>query len=432
MRTPSAWHRPATSTPLVEARAAVRSAVAALAAGEPIVVLDDADREGEGDLVIAARHATPEAMAFLLRHTCGIVCCALAPDRADALELPLMVEQGEDRHGTAFTVTVDLAEGTHTGISAADRAATLRALAAADTQPDDLNRPGHIFPLRARRGGVLERRGHTEASVDLVTMAGLEPAAVICELVNDDGSVSTLDQARAFAEAHDLATVTVDELVDVRHLAAVGEAAPVAALPTRHGTFELRVIPVDGVDQIVATIGEVRGADSLLARVHSESFTGDVLGSHRCDCGDQLDASMHAIAEAGRGAIVYVRGHEGRGIGLAEKLRAYALQDRGLDTIDANLALGQPIDGRDYAAPAAVFAALGVHSVELLTNNPHKVEGLRHHGVDVVGRRPVVAPPRVENLGYLETKRQVMGHLLPAPPLEPDVEEALVVAVDHG
>ncbi len=437
MRTPSAWHRPATSTPLVEARAAVRRAVDALAAGAPIVVLDDADREGEGDLVLAARHATPESMAFLLRHTCGIVCCALSEERADALDLPLMVDQGEDRHGTAFTVTVDLAEGTHTGISAADRAATLRALADGATRPDDLNRPGHIFPLRARPGGVLERRGHTEASVDLVTMAGLESAAVICELVNDDGSVSTLAQARAFAEAHGLAAVTVDELVDVRHLAAVGEVAPVAALPTRHGTFDLRVVPVDGVDQVVATLGEVRGAEDLLTRVHSECFTGDVLGSHRCDCGDQLDASMRMVADVGRGAIVYVRGHEGRGIGLAEKLRAYALQDRGLDTIDANLALGQPIDGRDYAAPAAVLAALGVRSVELLTNNPHKVEGLRRHGVEVVGRRPVVAVPRVENLTYLETKRRVMGHLLPTPLDESDaqssgIDEALVVAVDHG
>jgi 3,4-dihydroxy 2-butanone 4-phosphate synthase / GTP cyclohydrolase II len=395
-----------------EAFAAVRRAVARLERGEPVVVLDDADREGEGDLVMPAASADPATIAFVLRHTSGILCCAVSDEVADRLALPLMVANNEDRHGTAFTVTVDAADGITTGISAADRAATLRVLADPLAIPSDLVRPGHVFPLRARPGGVLERRGHTESAVDLVTMAGHDPAAMICELVNDDGSVATLAQAQAFADDHDLAAVTVEQLVHVRRSASLDLHQPEAALPTPVGEFVLQVHDVDGTDHVALVFGEVAGADDVLVRVHSECFTGDVLGSRRCDCGEQLEVSMQRIAEEGRGVVVYVRGHEGRGIGLREKVRAYALQDRGLDTVEANLALGHPVDARDYAAPAAVLERLGVQSVRLLTNSPSKADGLQVHGVEVMDLVPVAPAPHAGNIAYLRTKRAQLGHRL--------------------
>ena len=376
------------------------------------MVLDDADREGEGDLIMPAASADPTTIAFVLRHTSGILCCAVTDEVADSLHLPLMVDSNEDRHGTAFTVTVDATCGVTTGISAADRAATLRVIADPLAAPADLARPGHVFPLRARPGGVMERRGHTEAAVDLVTMAGHDPAAMICELVNDDGTVATLAHAQAFAQEHDLAAVTVEQLVHVRSSASRDVSQPEAAMPTPVGDFLLQVHEVDGIDHVALVLGEVAGATDVMVRVHSECFTGDVLGSRRCDCGEQLEVSMQRIAEVGRGVVVYVRGHEGRGIGLREKVRAYALQDRGLDTVEANLALGHPVDARDYAAPAAVLDRLGVESVLLLTNNPAKVEGLEVRGVQVTGVVSVALAPHADNVAYLRTKRAKLGHRL--------------------
>lgn len=386
-----------------------------LAAGRMVVVCDDADRENEGDLVIAAQYATPKAVGFIVRHTSGILCAPMTADRADALDLPLMVDDNRDLHETAFTVSVD-AVGTGTGISAEDRSETTRALAATDTPPEVLRRPGHVFPLRAREGGVLKRAGHTEAAVDLMRIAGLEPVALISELVDDDGSVLKPDGVRRFAEEHGLTVLNVADLIQYRRRReGLVERAGEAALPTQWGTFRAvsyRSV-LDGIEHLALSMGDVAFAsdpEPVLVRVHSECLTGDLFGSKRCDCGPQLQTALARIAEEGRGCLVYLRGHEGRGIGLAHKLRAYSLQDRGADTLEANVALGLPVDSREYGVGAQILTDIGVRSLRLMTNNPAKYGGLEGYDLEVVERVALVAGVSEQNLSYLRTKRDRLGH----------------------
>jgi 3,4-dihydroxy 2-butanone 4-phosphate synthase/GTP cyclohydrolase II len=396
--------------------ARVRRAIAAIAAGRLVLVVDDTDRENEGDLIQAADAVTPESVAFMLRHTSGVVCVSLQPDRCDQLRLSPMVPDNAEPMGTAFTVTVDLRDGITTGISAYDRAATIRALADPTCGADDFSRPGHVFPLRARKHGVLQRRGHTEAAVDLARLAGRYPAGVICEVVDDD----RLDMARRpalrrLAARYDLPYLSVGDIVDFRRATeGLVTRGATAGLPTRSGEFEVTAFTstVDGAEHLALTFGDVTGRD-VLVRLHSECLTGDALASARCDCGDQLHEAMARIAAEGRGVVVYLRGQEGRGIGLAAKIAAYELQDRGLDTVDANTALGHPVDARDYTVGAAVLRSLGVASVRLLTNNPDKVAALDAQGLDVI-RVPIGSPETRVNAGYLTTKRTRLGHLPPA------------------
>ena len=404
----------------------IERAVADLAAGRPVVVLDAADRENEGDLIMAAQFATTQTLGLFVRHGSGFVCAPMPDEVADRLGLPLMVARPQDSMGTAFTVTVDAAQGVTTGISAADRALTLRLLADSGTAPDQLVRPGHVLPLRANPGGVLVRPGHTEACVDLLHLSGLTPVGVIVELVEDDGEMKRADSCRAFADEHGLALITIEDLgAHLQARADLERSAPGTADVVRHSSSRL---PTDdgefvavgyrdprGVEHVALVLGDVSGVDvPVPVRVHSECLTGDVFGSQRCDCGPQLHAAMRRIQEAGRGVVVYLCGHEGRGIGLVAKLAAYALQEAGQDTVEANLSLGLPVDGRDYAVGAAILADLGVRQVTLLTNNPAKVDGLRGHGVNVVDREGVVVTPTMDNMTYLETKRRRMGHDLPA------------------
>ena len=403
------------------ATARVERAIQDVASGRAVVVVDDADRENEGDLILAASAATPELMGFLVRHTSGLVCVAVSGERLDALDLPLMVTENQDAYRTAYTVTVDAAHGVTTGISAADRARTARLLADPSTTPADLTRPGHVLPLRARPGGVLERRGHTESAVDLARLAGRGDAGVLAELVHDDGSMMRLPALRDFAARHDLTLISVDDLADYRRATETAvERVAVTTLPTRHG--ELTAVayrdPLSGDEHVALVAGPLEaldapGGDPVLARVHSECLTGDALGSQRCDCGPQLDESLRRVVAAGRGVVVYLRGHEGRGIGLAAKLAAYALQDAGLDTVDANLTQGLPADARDYTPAAHVLRDLGVGHVRLLTNNPAKQTGLEAGGVAVAERLPLAVPAGPRADGYLRTKRDRMGHDLP-------------------
>jgi 3,4-dihydroxy 2-butanone 4-phosphate synthase / GTP cyclohydrolase II len=395
----------------------VTDAIEAFARGEIVVVTDDDDRENEGDLIMAAEAATPEKIAFFLQHTSGVICAALTGERADALDLPLMVSDNQEAHGTAFTVTVDLAHGITTGISAADRAQTIRALADPTVGPARFVRPGHVFPLRSRPGGVLKRAGHTEAAVDLARLAGLRPAGVLCEVVTEDKTeMARGADLAALARRHDLPQTTVAELVRQRlRNERLVRGITSARIPTAHGEFTLHAWEsvIDGVEHLALVKGEVRGGDPVLVRVHSECLTGDVFGSHRCDCGAQLDDALGAIAAEGRGVVVYLRGHEGRGIGIAHKLHAYNLQDDGLDTVDANLRLGLPVDTREYGIGAQLLLDLGVERLRLMTNNPAKYEGLRGYGLEIVERVPV--PPRrtPENMRYLRAKRERLGHLFP-------------------
>jgi 3,4-dihydroxy 2-butanone 4-phosphate synthase/GTP cyclohydrolase II len=389
-----------------------------------VLVVDDEDRENEGDLIMAAEMATPEALAFAIRHTSGLICVAITEERAEELRLPLMVSYGDDPRGTAFTVSVDLKEGTSTGVSASDRALTSRALADPSTQPHQLCRPGHIFPLRARPGGVLERAGHTESAVDLCRLAGLAPVGVLAEIMNDDGTMARRPQLRRFASEHGLAMLTVADIVRyrARHEGEVRQEAA-GRIPTRHGEFtaiSFRSL-ASGIEHVALVLGDVDQAEApagsdaalpVLTRVHSECQTGDVFGSLRCDCGAQLEQAMAKISAAGRGVIVYLRDHEGRGVGLTHKLRAYALQDQGLDTVDANLIQGLPADCRDYSTAASILGALGVRGVTLMTNNPQKCRGLRDLGVWVSGREPLVVTPNADNVAYLAAKQSRMGHLL--------------------
>jgi 3,4-dihydroxy 2-butanone 4-phosphate synthase/GTP cyclohydrolase II len=396
----------------------VEEAVAALLAGRMIVVVDDADRENEGDLVLAAETVTERQMAFLVRHTTGIICVPMPSERIDELKLPQMVEDNTDSHGTAFTVSVDHID-VGTGVSARDRATTVRSLASPGTMPDALRRPGHIFPLRARAGGVLERRGHTEAAVDLLRMAGLSGVGVIGEIVADDGSMRRGGSLTEFAAEHDLPILHIADLVAYRSRQHEGvELVASSWMPTTAGTFRALAYRSrrDGTEHLALVAGDVAAAGrskaGALVRVHSECLTGDIIGSLRCDCGGQLQQAMHAVAEAGAGVIVYLRGHEGRGVGLAHKIRAYAFQEGGLDTVEANLVQGLPSDARSYDAAAAVLADLGVMRVRLITNNPVKPLELARLGVTVVTRVALPALPTPENVRYLRTKRDRMGHEL--------------------
>lgn len=386
----------------------LRDALDAVTHGEFVVVVDAADRENEADLVLAATHMTQAKMAFLLRHSSGIVCVPMSGERADALGLPLMVTDNTERHGTAFTVTVDAVHGTTTGVSAADRSVTARALADPDAVPGDFSRPGHVFPLRAHADGVLGRTGHTEAAVDLARMAGVEPVMVICELTTPDGAMFRGDDAAEFARRYDLPVVEIADIIAARR---AQREVPTVPLPTAYGDFTADLITTepDGTEHVVLSLGDLSGPEPVLVRVHSECATGDLFGSLRCDCGEQLRASLTTIAEAGRGVLLYERGHEGRGIGLAEKFRAYALQDRGADTVDANLRLGHPADARDFAPAARVLAGLGLRHVTLLTNNPDKVRALRAEGLRVTAR-PLRTVPAPQNVHYLHTKQERMGH----------------------
>jgi 3,4-dihydroxy 2-butanone 4-phosphate synthase/GTP cyclohydrolase II len=394
----------------------IERAIADIAAGRAVVVVDDEDRENEGDLIFAASKATPELMAFTIRHSSGVICVPMPADMLDRLEIPLMTPHNRDRMRTAYTISVDARDGVTTGISAADRAHTARVLADSATEPWEITRPGHVFPLRYREGGVLVRRGHTEAAVDLARMAGLTPAGVLVELVNDDGTMQRAPQLRAFADEHGLAMISIEELVRYRHRTEVlVERVAVTSLPTEHGDFTAfgYRIAYDDSEHVALVYGDVAGPEPVLTRVHSECLTGDVFGSHRCDCGPQLEEALARVVEEGRGVVVYLRGHEGRGIGLVAKLQAYALQDAGRDTVDANLDLGLPADARHYGAATQVLRDLGVQSVRLLTNNPDKTASLEEFGVHVVERVPIVTRPNDHNLAYLQTKRDRMGHQLP-------------------
>ncbi|HEY6594150.1 MAG TPA: bifunctional 3,4-dihydroxy-2-butanone-4-phosphate synthase/GTP cyclohydrolase II [Asanoa sp.] len=393
----------------------IDEAVAEIAAGRPVVVVDDADRENEGDLIFAAQLATPELLAFMVRHTSGYICAPLTEADADRLELPPMYHTNQDRRGTAYTVTVDAREGVTTGISAADRSHTIRLLSSTSTRAADLARPGHVVPLRAKAGGVLRRPGHTEAAVDLAVLAGLRPAGVLCELVNDDGTMKRLPDLERFCAEHGLVLVTIADLIAYRrHTEKQVERVAEARIPTAHGPF--RAVgyrsEYDGAEHVALVTGELGDGADVLVRVHSECLTGDVFGSLRCDCGPQLDAALARVAAEGRGVVLYMRGHEGRGIGLLHKLQAYQLQDQGRDTVDANLDLGLPADARDYGTGAQILYDLGVRSMRLLTNNPAKRAGLEGYGLTVSGREGLPVRPHPENVRYLRTKRDRMGHLL--------------------
>ncbi len=393
----------------------IRNAIDAIAAGKFVIVVDDEDRENEGDLIIAAETVTPDDMAFMVKHTSGVVCCPITNERADALQLPLMVANNTEAMGTAFTVSVDVVEGTTTGISASDRSLTCKALANDQIVASGFARPGHVFPLRARAGGVLKRAGHTEAAVDLATMAGLSPAGVISELVSVDGAMARLPELTDFAQQHDIPIISIADMIRYRnrHERLVERFAS-ARIPTKYGEFTAHVYrsALDEVEHLVFVTEDFDPNEPPLVRVHSECLTGDVLGSLRCDCGSQLDLAMKLASQSGNGAIVYLRGHEGRGIGLGHKMRAYALQDEGMDTVDANVALGLPVDSREYGIGAQIISDLGITKMRLLTNNPAKYGGLDGYHLQIVERVPLIGGTNAENIRYLQTKGDRMGHLL--------------------
>jgi 3,4-dihydroxy 2-butanone 4-phosphate synthase/GTP cyclohydrolase II len=401
--------------------APIPEAIDAVRRGDVVIVVDDADRENEGDLIIAAERVTPEAIAFMVRHTSGLICVPMLGERLDELRLPLMVMENTDSHRTAFTVSVDYVHGTTTGISAADRAATIGALIDGAVRPEDLARPGHIFPLRYQPGGVLKRAGHTEASVDLARLAGLYPAGVLCEVVNEDGSMARLPELRSFADEHGVLLVSIADLISHRRRSEkLVRRVAEATIPTDFGEFRAVGFEslLDGTHHVALVKGEVDGKDRVLVRVHSECLTGDVFGSRRCDCGYQLRDSLEKIAEECQGVVLYFRGHEGRGIGIMHKLAAYALQEQGRDTVEANTDLGLPADARDYGVGAQILVELGITSMRLLTNNPAKRAGLEGYGLSIVERVPLQAKTTPENRAYLATKAAKMGHLIDLEPGE--------------
>ena len=426
----------------------VERAIADIAAGRAVVVVDDADRENEGDIIFAASKATAALMAFTIRHTSGVICVPMPGDELDRLQLPLMTAQNKERMRTAFTVSVDARDGVTTGISAADRARTVRTLVDSATEPYELVRPGHIFPLRYHEGGVLRRPGHTEAAVDLARLAGLAPVGVLAEVVNDDGSMARLPALRAFADEHGLALISIAQLIEYRrHSERMIRRVVETRMPNQFGEWRAfgYLSSVDGTEHLALVLGDIGvpgdgavpaiggasvsdgasvsnglpgGDDGVLVRMHSECLTGDVFGSQRCDCGDQLKAAMAMIAAEGRGVVLYLRGHEGRGIGLVSKLRAYQLQDGGADTVDANTELGLPVDAREYSTGAQMLADLGVRSLRLLTNNPAKVLGLSGFGIKVTGRVSLPVTPTPDNLRYLMAKRDRLGHQIDNLPMQ--------------
>jgi 3,4-dihydroxy 2-butanone 4-phosphate synthase/GTP cyclohydrolase II len=408
----------------------VEQALAALRRGEFVVVTDDANRENEGDLIIAAERVTPEAMAFMVRHTSGVICVAMPEERLEALQLPLMVTENNESQRTAFTVSVDYRHGTASGISAADRSATLRALADPSSSAGDFVRPGHIFPLRAHKNGVLGRRGHTEAGLELTRLAGLQPAGALCEIVSDDGGMVRGRQLERFARRHDLCLVSIEEIAAYRRSRErLVEHVGSARLPTKHGVFVAHAYRslVDGNEHMALVRGEVSGAQNVLVRVHSECLTGDIFASARCDCGEQLNAALERVTAEGLGVVVYLRGHEGRGIGLASKLHAYCLQDQGRDTVEANVELGLPVDSRSYDVGAQILTDLGVTTMRLMSNNPAKFTELEGYRLKVVERVPLLTQPTAENVRYLYSKQKKLGHVLGlSAPLEEPVPRVAV------
>jgi 3,4-dihydroxy 2-butanone 4-phosphate synthase / GTP cyclohydrolase II len=398
----------------------IESAIAAIAAGKPVVVVDDEDRENEGDLIFAAELVTPELVTFMAVHCRGLVCVPLAQADCDRLGLSQMVERNTEHQGTAFTVSVDAREGTTTGISAVDRAKTIRLLADPLTRAEALVRPGHVFPLQAKDGGVLRRRGHTEAAVDLARLAGLRPAGAICEILNDDGTMARRPALEKFVARHGLALITIADLVTYRQeFDPLAIRVSAALLPTPQGlAASIGYQDATGQVHVALVYGDLGAGEDVLVRVHSECLTGDTFGSLRCDCGAQLEQAKGAIAQEGRGVVLYVRGHEGRGIGLANKLRAYALQDLGADTVQANQDLGLPVDARQWRVAGAILHQLGIRSMRLLSNNPRKAAELKPYAPDIIARVPMGPVVTRENVRYLRTKRDRMGHDLPGLELE--------------
>jgi 3,4-dihydroxy 2-butanone 4-phosphate synthase / GTP cyclohydrolase II len=404
----------------------IEQAIEDIARGRMVVVVDDEERENEGDLICAADKVTPEHIAFMVRHCSGIICVPMEAKRLERLNLPLMAPNSSDPMGTAFTISVDAQEGTTTGISATDRAETVRVLIDPQSTANDLARPGHVFPLRYTEGGVLRRAGHTEAAVDLARMAGLYPAGVLCEVVHEDGTVARLPELTEFAREHGLTIVSIADLIAYRRRKEkLVHRVSEARIPTSVGSFRaIGYESDDGRTHVALVKGDPSGKEDVLVRVHSECFTGDVLGSIRCDCGMQLHEAIRQVGEEGEGVIVYIRGHEGRGIGLRHKLEAYALQDGGLDTVEANVELGFSPDARDYGVGAQILVDLGISTMRLLTNNPTKRAGLEGYGLKITDRVPLHSEPTTENVGYLKVKRDKMGHLLDAMLVEgPDKDE---------
>ncbi|KAL5556488.1 hypothetical protein UlMin_038724, partial [Ulmus minor] len=399
-----------------EGFSSVGEAIRDIRQGKLVIVVDDEDRENEGDLIMAGSLATPQAMAFIVKHGTGIVCVSMKGEDLERLQLPLMVTQkeNEEKLSTAFTVSVDAKRGTTTGVSASDRAATVLALASKDSKPKDFNRPGHIFPLKYREGGVLKRAGHTEASVDLAMLAGLDPVAVLCEIVDDDGSMARLPKLREFACRENLKIITIADLIRYRRKREkLVERTAAAPIPTMWGPFKLYCYRsfLDGVEHIAMVKGEICEGHDILVRVHLECLTGDIFGSARCDCGDQLALAMKQIEAAGRGVLVYLRGHEGKGIGLDHKLRAYTMPENELHNVEANEELGLPVDSREYGIGAQILTDLGVRTMKLMTNNPANYGGLKGYGLAIAGKVPLMRPKASENHGYLETKHAGMGHI---------------------
>ena len=394
--------------------ATIEDAIADIRAGGMVVVVDSPDRENEGDLVMAAECVTPEAVNFMARHARGLICLSLTPERCDELGLPMMTQLNRTPYGTAFTVSIEARTGVSTGISAADRARTIQVAVDPATRPEDLIQPGHVFPLRARPHGVLERTGQTEASVDLARLAGFSGAGVICEVMNDDGNMARVPDLVGYCEQHGLKMITVADLIAFRHRREkLVERIASAQLPTRYGDFVSHGFRsmIDGQHHVALVMGDVDGAEDVLVRVHSECVTGDVFHSLRCDCGDQLERALAQIAEEGSGVLLYLA-QEGRGIGLLNKLRAYELQEQGMDTVDANVALGLPVDSRDYGMGAQILADLGLSTIRVLTNNPKKIVGLEGYGLTVTEQLPIVAEPNPANAEYLRTKVERMGHTI--------------------
>ncbi|CAM4437059.1 MAG: Riboflavin biosynthesis protein RibBA [Legionella sp.] len=394
--------------------ATIEQAVETLKAGNMIILIDDEDRENEGDLIIAAEHATPEAINFMSRYGCGLICLSMAEELVDKLQLPMMAQKNKSPYGTAFTVSIEAAEGVSTGISAKDRSHTIQVAINSASTAADIISPGHVFPLRARKKGVLERQGQTEGSVDLAKLAGLTPAAVICEIINEDGTMSRFDDLVRFSQEHNIPLVTIKDLIDyrVRHEVLVSEAAS-ARIPLQDkGNFNMTVFTNElDLKEHFALVKPSQHANRVpLVRIHSECITGDIFGSCKCDCGKQLDQSLAQIAEEG-GVLIYLR-QEGRGIGLANKLKAYALQDQGLDTVDANCKLGLPVDNRDYTIAYQILKHFGIDNIRLLTNNPLKISAIENFGVTVTQRIPLEVDPTIESQGYLKTKKEKMGHFL--------------------
>jgi 3,4-dihydroxy 2-butanone 4-phosphate synthase / GTP cyclohydrolase II len=404
-----------------DAFATIQDALDDIRAGKMVIVVDDADRENEGDFVMAAEKVTPEDINFMVTNGRGIVCMPVTAQRLDELRIPLMVAKNNESHGTAFAVSIDVEGRTTTGTSAFDRAATVRAITDPDLTPNQIRMPGHVFPLMAQEGGVLRRAGHTEATVDLVRLAGLFPAGVLCEVLHPDGSMARMPELVRVAEAHRLKLISIADLIRYRRMMEklVRKVAE-ATIPTEHGDFQIHAYEstVDGRTHVAFVQGEIGDGSNVLTRVHSECLTGDVFGSLRCDCGEQLKAALARIGEEGRGVVLYIRGHEGRAIGLTHKLRAYQLQEQGRDTVEANEELGFPPDPRDYGIGAQILSDLGVRSMRLLTNNPAKRAGLEGYGLSIAERVPLEVTPSPQNVEYLRTKREKMGHLLDSVPGE--------------